>query len=109
MKRIIRLKINRDKIDEARLFKGSKGTYLDATVFLDDEAGQYGDNGMITQDVSKEEREAGTKGNILGNATIVKILGDDNHSQPAPARGLTPAGGPVSDAGAFKDDDEIPF
>ena len=35
MKRIIRLKINRDKIDEARLFKGSKGTYLDATVFLD--------------------------------------------------------------------------
>ena len=110
MKRIIRLKIDVKKIDKDRLFTGSKGTYLDATVFLDDSPGQYGDNGMITQDVSKEEREAGTKGNILGNATIVKILGDDNHSsQPAPARGLTPAGGPVSDAGAFKDDDEIPF
>ena len=107
MKRIIRLKIDVKKIDKDRLFSGSKGTYLDATVFLDDEAGQYGDNGMITQDVSKEEREAGTKGNILGNATIVKILGDDN--QPAPARGLTPAGGPVSDAGDFKDDDDIPF
>jgi len=109
MKRIIRLKIDVKKIDKARLFTGSKGTYLDATVFLDDEARDFGDNGMITQDVSKEEREAGTKGNILGNATIVKILGDDNHSQPAPVRGLTPAGGPVSDAGAFKDDDEIPF
>ena len=109
MKRIIRLKIDVKKIDKARLFPGSKGTYLDATVFLDDEAGQYGDNGMITQDVSKEEREAGTKGAILGNATIIKILGDDNQSQPAPARGLTPAGGPVSDAGDFDDDDEIPF
>ena len=58
--------------------------------------------------MTKEEREAGTKGAILGNATIIKILGDDNQSQPAPARGLTPAGGPVSDAGDF-DDDDMPF
>jgi len=74
MTRIVRIKIDVTKIDKARLFEGKKGTYLDATVFLNDEAGQYGDNGMITQDVTKEEREAGTKGNILGNATIFKVL-----------------------------------
>jgi Ser-tRNA(Ala) deacylase AlaX len=77
MTRIVRLKIDVTKIDKERLFAGKKGTYLDATVFLNDEAGQYGDNGMITQDVSKEEREAGTKGAILGNATIFKVMDDD--------------------------------
>ena len=77
MTRIVRLKIDVTKIDKERLFQGKKGTYLDATVFLDDDPGQYGDNGMITQDVSKEEREAGTRGAILGNATIAKVLGEE--------------------------------
>ena len=33
----------------------------------------------------------------------------DGNTAPSPEKALTPAGGPVSDAGAFKDDDEIPF
>lgn len=69
---IVALKIDVSKIDKSRLFQGEKGTYLDAVVFLNDEADQYGNNGMITQSVSKEEREAGTRGAILGN---VKIIG----------------------------------
>ncbi len=67
--RILRLKIDVTKIDETKLFKGKKGTYLDATVFLEEEKGQYGDNGMIVQDLGKEARERGEKGAILGNAT----------------------------------------
>lgn len=67
----ISLKIDVSKIDKARLFKGEKGTYLDATAFIDlDEFDQYGNSGMITQDVTKQEKEAGTKGNILGNTKI---------------------------------------
>jgi len=82
MSKLIAIKIDVSKIDKDRLFQGKKGSYLDATVFLNDEEGQYGDNGMITQSVSKEEREAGVKGNILGN---VKILGEfgDNNSKPS--------------------------
>ena len=82
MSKLIAIKIDVTKIDKERLYKGKKGSYLDATVFLNDEEGQYGDNGMITQSVSKEEREAGVKGAILGN---VKILGEfgDNNSSPA--------------------------
>ena len=57
----VSLKIDVTKIDKARLFKGQKGTYLDATVFIDlCEADQYGNHGMITQDVSKEERQQGS-------------------------------------------------
>lgn len=70
-KQIVTLKIDVTKISKERLYKGKKGTYLDAVVFLDPQADQYGNNGMITESVSKEEREAGTKGAILGNAKII--------------------------------------
>jgi hypothetical protein len=69
--KLVTLKIDVTKVDKARLFKGSKGTYLDCQVFLEDEQDQYGNNGMITQAVSKEERQSGVKGAILGNAKIV--------------------------------------
>lgn len=84
MSKLIAIKIDVSKIDKARLFQGQKGSYLDATVFLNDEQGQYGDNGMITQSVSKEEREAGVKGNILGNVKILGEFGDNAPSAPAP-------------------------
>ena len=69
---IIRCKIDVTKIDKARLFKGEKGTYLDITL-LENKSGvdQYGNNGMIVQDVTKAERESGQKGAILGNFKIV--------------------------------------
>lgn len=67
----VSLKIDVKKIEKARLFAGQKGTYLDATVFIDlDQADEYGNNGMITQDVSKQERDSGVKGAILGNAKV---------------------------------------
>jgi len=95
MSKLIAIKIDVSKIDKERLFQGKKGSYLDATVFLNDEEGQYGDNGMITQSVSKEEREAGVKGNILGN---VKILGEFGDNKPASAP-----------APAAVEEDNIPF
>ena len=82
---IIALKIDVNKIDKARLYKGEKGTYLDAVVFFNEEADQYGNNGMITQSVSKEEREAGTRGAILGN---VKVVGGGTPSPQPVAAGV---------------------
>lgn len=71
MKAGISLSINVTEIEKARLIEGKKGKYLNATVFVDlDNADQYGNHGMITQDVSKEERDAGTKGPILGNVKV---------------------------------------
>lgn len=92
----VALKIDVTKIEKARLYQGNKGTYLDATVFIDpDNPGQYGDHGMITQDVTKEERQAGEKGPILGNCKV--FFRDD---QQAPQ-------GPASTGGGL--DDPIPF
>ena len=76
------LKINVSQIDKARLFVGQKGAYLDATIFVDlSELDQYGNSGMITQDVSKEEKQQGIKGNILGNG---KIFWVENGQAPQP-------------------------
>lgn len=70
---VLKLKIDVTKINKAKLFTGKNGAkYLDATVFLKDEDDQYGNRGMITQDVSKEERESGVKGAILGNVKVIK-------------------------------------
>lgn len=67
----VSLKINLSNIDKSKLFSGAKGTYLDAQVFIDlDELDQYGNSGMITQAVSKEDRNAGQKGAILGNCKL---------------------------------------
>ena len=67
----VRVKIDVSKIDKNRLFTGAKGIYLDATVFIViDQKDQYENNGMITQDVTKEERERGVKGPILGNVQV---------------------------------------
>jgi len=75
----VQIKLDVSKIDKTTLFKGAKGTYLDATVFIDmDNKDQHGNNGMVTQDVSKEARDAGEKGPILGN---VKVFWTDNSAQ----------------------------
>lgn len=69
---IINLKIDLTKIDKSKLFKSEKtgSIYLDATLLLKEEKDQYGNNGMVVQDITKEEREAGQKGAILGNAKV---------------------------------------
>lgn len=63
-------KIDVTKIDKNRLFKGEKGTYLDI-VLIPTPENQYGDY-MIVQSVTKEEKEKGVKGNILGSVKNLK-------------------------------------
>lgn len=95
----VNLKIDVTKIDKAKLFDGKKGRYLDAVTFIDiDVQGQYGDNGMITQAISKEEKDAGGRGAILGNSTV--FWRDDAATQTQPA--------PVQQGGGFDDFDEDP-
>jgi len=97
-----RLKIDVTKIDKSALYKGAKGTYLDITL-LDNRDGtdQYGNDGMIVQDIGKERREAGEKGAILGNWKHL-----DSKPQPAPNAHNTAKGNayqPQPD-----DEDQIP-
>ena len=79
MKYGVRIKLDVSKIDKTKLFRGQKGVYLDATVFIDvDQKDQYDNNGMITQDIPKAEKDAGQQGAILGN---VQVFWSDGQQQ----------------------------
>ena len=80
----IAVKIDVSKIEKARLFKGTKGTYLDA--LLVPKRSDYGDDFMVVQSVKKEEREQGIKGPIIGNAKFLQ-----RREQPRPAAKPAPA------------------
>lgn len=77
---MISISINVDKINEDRLFKGEKGKYLD--MVLIERTDDYGNDYMVVQSVSKEERERGVKGNILGNGRIIVKRDPINHNTP---------------------------
>lgn len=82
----VSLKIDVTKIDKSKLFFGEKGKYLDATVFIEiDEKDQYGNNGMIVESVSKEDKQNGVRGNILGNCKVFF-----NKSQETQQQGFKP-------------------
>lgn len=98
-KQIIACKIDCTKIDKKRLFEGKNGAkYLDCVLIATPE-GKYGDF-MICQSVSKEEREAGTRGNILGNG---KYLGGN----PTPRREAPPSNADAPHRPP--ENDEVPF
>lgn len=64
----IKLKIDVSKISKADLYQGKKGIYLDAVLYENrDGQSQFGDDGYIVQGISKEKREAGERGPIIGN------------------------------------------
>lgn len=56
-------KIDVTKINKDKLFKGEKGTYLDLTIWINDEPDQYGNNMSFQQSTSKDEPKI-----YIGNA-----------------------------------------
>ena len=96
---MILVKIDVTKIDKARLFKGAKGTYLDLVLF-ETENDKYGNDYRAMQGVTKEERQNGVKGVILGSG---KTIGQ---SKPRQERG-EPVPAPESQYPPAEDD--IPF
>jgi hypothetical protein len=64
----IAVKIDVKKINKDDLYAGKKGTYLDAILIPNkDGASDYGDDGFVVQGVTKEKRDAGERGPIIGN------------------------------------------
>jgi hypothetical protein len=93
---MIKYKIDVTKIDKSLLYQGAKGTYLNGVFFENKNGpGEYGDDGFIVQDVSKEQREQGIKGPIIGNWRHIQTK-----TAPVPK--------PVTAASTAEDDD-IPF
>lgn len=99
---MIAVKLNCSKIEKARLFKGEKGLYLDLVLVENkDGVDQYGNAGFVSHSVSKEEREKGVKGTIIGN---FKYIGQ----KPAAKKPTAPKPDPA-DGDGDEEKDDVPF
>jgi len=90
MGKIITAKIDFNKLDKARFFKGKPDQsghtplWIDIVLVERKEPGRFGDTHFITQAASKEERTNKVKMPIIGNATERSF--DGGKSQSAPPR-----------------------
>ena len=79
---IIKASINLNAIDKSKIIEGKKGKYLPITITINDEPDQFGNQGPVTMDQSKEEREAKTPKQYLGNVKVVWTNGDNVAAAP---------------------------
>ena len=92
MASIIKTSINLNEIPKEKIFVGKKGKYLPITITLNDEVDQFGNQGPVVVEQTKEERDAKAAKTYLGNVKVVWTNGQnvdaaprDNQSVPAPA------------------------
>ena len=89
---IIKGSINLAEIPKDKIIEGKKGKYLPITITLNDELDQFGNNGPVVVQQTKEERDAKASKTYLGNVKVVWTDGNnvdrapmDNQPQAAPA------------------------
>ena len=71
MAAIISAKIDLNKIDKTKIYKGAKGNYYPVTITLNDEVSQYGSNGYMATEQTKDERDAKIPKVFLGDIKVV--------------------------------------
>lgn len=62
----LKCSINVYKIEKQRIREYNGAKYLDVAIVLFDQPDQWGNDGMIVQEITKEERDKGIKSIILG-------------------------------------------
>lgn len=104
MKLGISLNIDVTKLDKSRFYQGKKGKYAKLTVFVDpNRTDEYGNHGGITEEQTKEEREAKSPQNFVGNAKVFwteTTAQANNQPQNKPAQS-EPAGDDWNDSIPF--------
>ena len=68
---IVKANINLDAIPKDKIYKGKKGRYLPISITINDEPDQFGNQGPVIVDQTKEEREAKSEKTYLGNVKVV--------------------------------------
>jgi hypothetical protein len=108
MKQTIDISIDVSKIDKTALYESPKTgkKYLSMSVLIREDKDQYGNDGFIVQKISKDRKDAGERGPILGNCKIM-----DWDAPKRSQHGEAKANGYAPQANAQDDDDSdtIPF
>jgi len=97
MASIIATSINLNKIPKDKIIEGAKGKYLPITITLNDESDQFGNQGPVVVQQTKEERDAKTEKIYLGNVKVVWTNGDNVGVAPKNDPQIAAASEPVDD------------
>jgi len=87
MASIIKGSINLNEIPKDKIYVGKKGKYLPITITINDEVDQFGNQGPMVVEQSKEEREAKAPKVYLGNIKVVWTNGDNVAAAPRDDQG----------------------
>lgn len=71
MATILNASLNVAKIDKTKLIAGKTGQFLNVTITINDEVDKFGNNASIFESQTKEEREAKTPKNYIGNGKVI--------------------------------------
>ena len=102
---IVKGSINLSEIPKDKIIEGKKGKYLPITITLNDELDQFGNNGPVCVQQTKEERDAKTEKVYLGNVKVVWT--NDNNVGVAPRQDQPVA--QAAPAAAAAPADDLPF
>ena len=102
---IVKASIHLSAIPKDKIIVGKKGKYLPISITVNDEPDQFGNQGPVVVDQSKEEREAKAPKTYLGNVRVVwtngkfpeKIPFDATQGQPQTVQPTKPV------------DNDVPF
>ena len=106
MASIIKASINLTNVPKDKIIVWKKGKYLPITITLNDELDQFGNQGPVVVDQTKEERDAKAAKTYLGNVKVVWTNGDNVGVAPRTDQPAATAA-PVKDAVEVKGD--LPF
>jgi len=106
MASIIKTSINLNVIPKDKIYVGKKGKYLPITITLNDELDQFGNQGPVVVEQTKEEREAKTEKTYLGNVKVVWTNGTNVETAPRDGAQAAPA---MPQAQAAPVEDDLPF
>ena len=102
MASIIKTSINLNEIPKDKIFVGKKGKYLPITITLNDEPDQFGNQGPVVVEQTKEERDAKAPKTYLGNVKVVWTNGTNVDTAPRDNQ-------PVASAPAPAVEEDLPF
>jgi len=100
MASIIKASIDLNKIPKDKIFIGKKGKYLPITITINDEPDQFGNQGPVVVEQTKDERDAKAAKTYLGNVKVVWTNGTNVDTAPRdsePAQQSAPAPQPEAD------------
>lgn len=90
---ILTTSINLNAIPKDKIIEGKKGKYLPLTITINDDVDQFGNNGPVVVEQSKEERENKEAKVYLGNVKVVwsnidGVQAAPRQEKPAPKKNV---------------------